>query len=502
VASQVLQVLLVVLGALALHHALERLARRAPFWLARGRAPGPRHPLRRGFALAGMVGQIAVWLCAFWLASSAHAALAELRRSVALALMRGLSLPLLGAGERSYSLRDLALPPLLLAAIWLLSSGAVRMLRARVLAPAGLDAGLQETLSLLVRYALVIPAALVLLQVWGVDLRALAILASVLGLGIGFGLQNIANNFVSGVLLNLERPIRPGDYVEVGGSAGTVERIGARSTLIRTVDQVAVLVPNARLLESEVINWSHGDPLSRLHVPIGVAYGSDPAHVRRVLLQAAQDHPSVVREPRARVELRGFGASALDFELLVWTRDPRSQRAVVSELNYRIHDALRGAGIEIPFSQQDVSLRAPALESWLEQWSGRPVGEPARAPAAAVARTEPEAPARLSERPPDEWTAKELEALVGRMRGPGGLAICDRRHRLRTYARSFVGREAVRWLMEHEGLAREDALALGRRLVAQGIIHHVLDEHDFRDAALYYRFRSDEPLDAGLARVG
>jgi small-conductance mechanosensitive channel len=368
--------------------------------------------------------------------------------------------------------------------------------RAHVLAPAGVDAGLQETLSLLLRYALLIPAALVLLQVWGIDMRALAILASVLGLGIGFGLQNIANNFVSGLLLNLERPIRPGDYVEVGGSAGTVERIGARSTLVRTVDQVAILVPNSRLLESEVINWSHGDPLSRLHVPVGVSYGSDPDHVKRVLLRAAQGHPSLMREPRPRVELRAFGPSSLEFELLVWTRDPRGQRAVVSDLNYCVHAALGAAGIEIPFAQQDVSLRAPALERWLEAWSGRPVAaEPAK-PAVGVA---PELP---PERPPAEWSAEEVAALVARMRGPGGLSVQDRRYRLRSYPRAFVGREAVAWLIAQAGLTREDAIDLGRRLVADGIVHHVLDEHDFCDANLFYRFRLDDPLDAGQTRVG
>jgi small-conductance mechanosensitive channel len=432
-----------------------------------------------------------VWVGALWLASLAHPALGELRKTAASALLGALRMPLVSAGERSYALRDLIAPPLLLGAVWISTSIAVRLVRARVLAPAGLDLGAQETLALLLRYALVLPAALVVLQVWGIDLRALAILASVLGLGIGFGLQNIANNFVSGLLLNLERPIRPGDYVAVGASAGTVERIGARSTLIRTVDQIAILVPNSRLLENEVINWSHGDPLSRVHVPVGVDYGSDPALVRRALLAAAHEHPSVLREPRPRVELCRFGESSLDFELLVWTRDPRSQRMLVSDLNYRIHVALREVGIGIPFPQHDVHLRAPQLERWLETLSGRPALEvPGEvAPAAAPAELERPLP---TDRSPAEWDAPEIDALVERMRAPGGVAIRERRHRLRSYPHAFVGSEAVDWLVMREGLSREDAVELGQRLVADGIIHHVLDEHDFRDGNFFYRFRLDE----------
>jgi len=485
-ARQVFQVLLLLLGALALHYGLGRLARRIPFWWAYRRSrQAPAAALQRCVALAGTSVQAALWLATIAWASALHPALEKARTSGALALMRAVRAPLFTSGERGYSLVDLALPPLLLVAVWLATSAVVRGVRAVALEPAGLDTGLQDMLSMLLRYALVIPAALVLLQIWGVDLRALAILASVLGLGIGFGLQNIANNFVSGLVLNLERPIRPGDYVHVGASAGTVERIGVRSTLIRTVDQVAILVPNSQLLESEVINWSHGDPLSRLHVPVGVAYGSNPARVRQVLLQVAHGDSAVVREPRPRVELRGFGESSLDFELLVWTRDPRNQRALVSDLNYRICSALREAGIQIPFPQRDLHLRSPALERWLGARSEAPSDE-------EMPELQSAGPERDPDRAASEWSAAELESLVERLRAPGGISIRERRYRLRSYPRAFIGSEAVSWLVEHEDLTREGALELGRRLVTEGLLHHVLDEHDFRDGHFFYRFRTDE----------
>src|SRR5262249_39385630 len=152
--------------------------------------------------------------------------------------------------------------PLLLGGVWLAAGLAVRGLRALVLSPAGVEPGAQETVASLVRTLVAFLGAVFVLQAWGIDLRSIAILPSGVGVGLGFGLQNIANNFVSGIVIDLGRPVRPGDYVHVGDYAGTVERVGARSTAIRTVDNLAILVPNARFLEQEVINWSHGDPLS------------------------------------------------------------------------------------------------------------------------------------------------------------------------------------------------------------------------------------------------
>ena len=150
---------------------------------------------------------------------------------------------------------------------------------------------------------------IVVLQLAGLDLSSLALVASVLGVGIGFGLQNIANNFVSGILVALERPVKPGDFVTIGTLAGVVDRIGGAARSIRTNDRVSIIVPDLKLLETELVNWSYGDPLVRLHVPVGVAYGSNVETARAALLDAADRHPAVLHDPRPEVRLSGASAT-------------------------------------------------------------------------------------------------------------------------------------------------------------------------------------------------
>jgi hypothetical protein len=294
--------------------------------------------------------------------------------------------------------------------------------------------------------------------------------------GIGFGLQNLANNFVSGVVIGFERPVRPGDFVRIGEHEGTVLRVGARSTAIRTLDRVTVLIPNSRFLETEVVNWSHGDPVSRIHVPVAVDPGSDVGTVRAALLAAARGHPAVLREPRPQVQLRAFGGDSLDLELLVWTRDPRNQHTLTSDLNFRIEAELARHGVRLPSTQLDVRLRTP---------------EPGHAAEALAERLAP-APAEppREERSPDEWTVPEAEAALDRMRAPDGVPRADRRHLLRVYPDCFVGSEAVAWLAAHENLTRNEARSLGERLVELGRVRHVLDEHGFLDGNYYYRFEA------------
>jgi small-conductance mechanosensitive channel len=315
--------------------------------------------------------QTLAWLAATWLATEQFPVLREARREAASIVEQSLMAPLFSADDRSYSTRDLLVLPLLVIGVWVGATGLTRLFRSQVLEAAGVESGAQETLSMLLRYGVSLVGTVVVLQVWGVDLRSFAILASVLGVGIGFGLQNIANNFVSGVLINAERPVRPGDFVRVGEFMGSVVRVGGRSTAIRTLDHVTILVPNSRLLDGEVVNWSLGDPVTRVHVPVGVAYGSDVQRVRHALLAVARGHRGVLRDPRPEVQLRRFGESSLDFELLVWTSDPRNQVRLVSDLNFRIESALRTSGIRIPFPQRDLHLSSPALESALAAWTRR-----------------------------------------------------------------------------------------------------------------------------------
>jgi small-conductance mechanosensitive channel len=252
--------LLSLLAAATVHFALRRAERRTVRALARRRG-GPRAGpagTPRALALGVVALQTLAWLASAWLATEQFAALRDARGEAISILARSLTAPLFALDERSYSARDLLLLPMLVIGAWIGATALTRLFRSQVLEVAGVESGAQEMLTTLLRYLLSLVGTIVVLQVWGVDLRSFAILASVLGVGIGFGLQNIANNFVSGVLINAERPVRAGDFVRIGEFVGTVIRVGGRSTALRNLDRVTILVPNSRLLESEVVNWSRG----------------------------------------------------------------------------------------------------------------------------------------------------------------------------------------------------------------------------------------------------
>jgi small-conductance mechanosensitive channel len=481
--------------AAAVHYALKRARQRTQAWITRRRRADLRVAPLRAATLGWIALQAATWLAALHFASGAHPALAALRRRAAELLMRTLESPLFSLSGRGVSALDLLLLPVAACALWLAANGATQLLRASLLRALGLENGSEETVAGLLRWGLLLLGALVALQAAGLDVRGLAIAGGVLGVGIGFGLQNLANNFVSGVVIGLERPIRPGDVIRVGDHFGTIVRIGARSTALRTLDRVTILIPNSRFLESEVVNWSHGDPVSRVHVPIGVDYGSDVKAVRAALLAAARAHPVVLREPRPQVQLRAFGGSSLDFELLVWTRDPKNQFTLISDLNYRIEAELERHGVRVPFPQLDVHLRTPELgaaaNALAAKLSGREPAEVVHANGAERPHAPHEAiETSREERSPEDWTPAELRDALERMRADGGVARADRRHWLRVYRDCFVGEEAVAWWIEHEGLTRNEARMLGERLAELGWIRHVLDEHGFVDGALYYRFAS------------
>ncbi|MDX2255937.1 MAG: mechanosensitive ion channel [Pseudanabaenaceae cyanobacterium bins.39] len=270
--------------------------------------------------------------------------------------------PILTIGRSSYSVANLLILGSLLFGLILLVKAITNLLRERVLTLAGLSRGAEEAIAIITQYSLLFIGILVLLQIWGLDLSSLTILASALGIGLGIGLQDIAKNFGSGLILIFERPIQVGDFIEVGKLNGTVERIGARSTEIRTLDRVSIIVPNSRFLDSEVINWSHRNPISRLHVPVGVAYGSNLSEVRDSLLEAAQNCSQILTSPSCQVLFKGFGDSSLDFELLVWIDDPSKQFLVKSDLYFLIYEILSKQNIEIPFPQRDLHLRSGKLE--------------------------------------------------------------------------------------------------------------------------------------------
>lgn len=264
-------------------------------------------------------------------------------------------------GSRSYTVIDFLILGGLLFTLVIVAGSATNILRTRVLSAAGINRGAQEAIAILAKYSLIVIGGLVLLQVWGLELSSLTILASALSIGVGFGLQDIAKNFGSGLVLVFERPIQVGDFIEVGKLNGTVERIGARSTEIRTLDHVSIIVPNSRFLESEVVNWSHRNPISRLHIPVGVSYSANPETVRQILLETVQSHPSVLASPPPSILFKRFGDSSLDFDLLVWTSEPHKQFVTISDLYFDIFKALAEHNIEIPFPQRDLHIRSGTL---------------------------------------------------------------------------------------------------------------------------------------------
>jgi small-conductance mechanosensitive channel len=474
------------LGVAGAHWGLRRFERRLAVRLTRSGGASRLWLLH----LALLVAKGCFWGAALLFVSERFVLLGGARRFTTDLLTTSLTAPLFHLSGRAFTAVDLLTFPIFVGAIWLAIGLLTRLLRSRVLHHTGLEKGTQESISSLLRYALTFLGVLVLLQARGIDAGSLAIGVSVLGVGIGFGLQNIANNFVSGILIGFERPIRPGDEVQVGEVAGTVEQIGARSTRIRTNDGISVFVPNSRFLEKEVVNYSHGDRPSRLKVPVGVAYGTAPARARAALLEAARSHPRVLRDPRPDVRLVRFGDSALELELHVWISDPRGRRELVSDLNLRIGKELAARGIEIPVPQRAVHVIAPRLERVLEAWARRNFTEAELAEAGSSAGEMSAEAAEGGE--PRAWTDIDLASLVESLRGPDGVPIRDRRHLLTVYPSCFVGREAVEWMTTREGVTRDEAVQIGQLLVDRGIIHHVLDEHGFSNGDLFYRFYADE----------
>jgi len=191
------------------------------------------------------------------------------------------------------------------------------------------------------------------------DFTRFTIIAGALSVGIGFGLQNVVNNFVSGLILLFERPIKRGDWISVGGTEGYVERISVRSTVVRTFDGADVIVPNSEFISSQVTNWMLDDPRGRIRVPVGVAYGSDTALVKKLLLDIAGDHPQIIVDgslPLPWVLFIEFGESSLNFELRCFIRNIDQRPLVSSELNFAIDAAFRKHKIAIPFPQREVRV--------------------------------------------------------------------------------------------------------------------------------------------------
>jgi small-conductance mechanosensitive channel len=251
----------------------------------------------------------------------------------------------------------------LLVGVFWLSSRTKRFLFNRFLARSGLDRALQHAIAQIVGYVVLIVGILVVLDNTGIHLGTLAVFAGAVGVGVGFGLQNIVSNFISGLVILAERPITIGDRVEVAGIVGQVERIRARSTVIRTNDNIAMIVPNTKFIDSPVTNWTYGDPRVRFRIPVGVAYGSDISKVCEALLAAGRENPNTLPEPAPSVFLEKFGDNSIDFELVVWSSEMSARpRRYRSDLNFAIEQKFREAGIEIAFPQRDLHIKSGVLK--------------------------------------------------------------------------------------------------------------------------------------------
>jgi small-conductance mechanosensitive channel len=262
---------------------------------------------------------------------------------------------------------------LLIAVFWI-SSRTKRFLFTRLLAESGLDRSLQYAIAQIVGYVVLIIGIVIVLDNAGIHLGALTVFAGAVGVGLGFGLKNIASNFISGLLILAERPIAIGDRIEVAGITGQVQEIRARSTVILTNDNIAMIVPNEKFIDSPVTNWTYSDRRVRFRLPVGVAYGSDVNKVRDALVAAAREHPATLNEPEPNAFLEKFGESTIDFQLVVWS-DEMSRRPsrFKSDLNYLIYKHLTEVGIEIPNPQRDLHIRDGVVK--VENVTGRETGE-------------------------------------------------------------------------------------------------------------------------------
>jgi small-conductance mechanosensitive channel len=274
-------------------------------------------------------------------------------------LEKVLNYPLLKVGENPITLAWL-ITTLLLFAVVVIGERLVRYFFVmRLLRKTRLEPSLQYAISRIIGYLVVILGFYIALQIVGVNLSSLAVIAGAIGVGLGFGLQNIINNFVSGVIILAERHISVGDRIVVGGVDGKVEKISLRSTTVITSDNIAIIVPNAELIANSVTNWGYGDAKVRFRVPVGIAYGSDIEKFKRLLLEVADEYSKVLKDPKPEVLFVGFGDSSLNFELAVWTKEMvHAPSKFRSDVLYAMEKKLRENQVEIPFPQRDLHLRS------------------------------------------------------------------------------------------------------------------------------------------------
>jgi len=262
-------------------------------------------------------------------------------------------------GDTSFSLLDLLLLIVLAAGMVLAGTLISGLVERRVMAAGDLSIGLRVGVAKVVRFAVILMAIVVSLNLVGINLTSLAVFSGALGVGLGFGLQRIASNFISGFILIMDRSIRPGDVITIGDSFGWVKELNARYVVVRNRDGVDTLIPNENLITTDVINWSYADRAVRLKVPVDISYDDDPVQAMDLMIEVARGSKRVETSPEPVARLLAFGDSGIELELRVWIQDPQEGlNNIRSELNVGIWKAFKEAGITIPFPQRDLHVKS------------------------------------------------------------------------------------------------------------------------------------------------
>jgi small-conductance mechanosensitive channel len=280
-----------------------------------------------------------------------------------------LYVPLLMVGQRPFTLLFLVQIAIFIVALGLISRFAMRILERQIMIHTALAASQQYAVARILSYLIFLLGGLIGLESLGLNLSSLLVVGGALGLGVGLGLQPIVTNFVAGLILLVEQPVRMGDRIELAGLYGDIVAIKSRCTWVKTNENVVIIVPNSEFIEKQVTNWTANDRRVRVAMPVGVSYDSDPEMIREMLVREATGHSDVMKAPAPEVIFLGFGDSTLDFELRIWTEQQvQTPVRLKSDLYYAIFAACRKTGVELAFPQRDLHIRSiskQATEVWL-----------------------------------------------------------------------------------------------------------------------------------------
>ncbi|MEB3343007.1 mechanosensitive ion channel domain-containing protein [Okeania sp.] len=448
-----------------------------------------KNPERRWYSLQLLVLvllQVGVWATFIWYGVKLFPITEDWFYQVVEHLNKTFSSQMFQLGEEKISLNRILAIALTVVALWIGVSWFIRILKSRLLPLIEVERSHQDAIAFFAQYALLSIGTLLIINAGGVDFQSIAILIGALGIGIGFGLQNIVKDFICGLILIVVRPIKVGELVQVGEFQGLVQRIGTRTTDISNIERYIITIPNSRFIEGEVLNWNRSG-ITRVKAYVTIPYETDIDFVYRVLLAAAQvEHPDILRHPPPKVKFREYIEDGLQFRVVAFIRDPLKQPKVRTHLYNQIEIHLRKYGIDVARPQKDLTLKEldPEIYGWLRSQTSdefRVISQETQFLEPPVIKEE------------YDW-----EAISNAMRGENGVSIKDRRFKFKLFKNVFLGSEAVEWLMVNERATREEAIMMGELMLQQEIIHHIFDEHRFKDEPLFYRFYNDEEVESNV----